>query len=838
MFAAGSIKSSKWGWDVKGYTPNYDTSYTFSSTSGFWSPLTLAPNGFYYALPRVWYKSTGVLANDVLCFKPGNSNNKDNKWTPAQSILVPATGTVDNPGKQPLLPSESASALGGSQYRFPSKGVLAPNGKLYFFGMTEKYYVVLTPQEDPDANPTTIATQWQNVKYSTTNPQIDIGAANSGSFYSGGILGSDGYIYLIPSPTAGNLNFAGNTFRQRNVRIAPRNTAVNSTNIDIVELGYYNGSSASRIFNPAPSGPYHPGVDITGTLLTAPTNMSGSEIYGNSTTGNKLYGSAIANGITHPNGKTYLFGGASKRVYILDPTKWGTSSEIYTSNTLYFPNLLAGNPSRGWYNASDSSTNFGSGFTATLEKLKPGQDPQTLKIYFGFGGRIGASMTPTSINRKYTSTIVFDPVTEEFTSNLYNESTNEGLSIISAQLSETSSSSSFVNLPNGHIFQSIKNGLGSINPFGKLIYTKENSLVKYLGPTKRNILSTREINATQNYFNYAGADGNGSAIPGIGKSFGKTILSGAQGACEITSVKGFYPGIKYFDYEDNNNLSFNSQLKTHTGLVILSANQVRLIGVNLTPSLAAGSKFVLSGTNTGNDGSYTVSQVSLSGSDTIVTVTGNPFSPAYQDTIQGINVTSTNQFEFNCTYDQSQVIFNNDIIYIEGTDNNDYYVINGVSITFTYTSGPPEKGTITSSTPIFTPGNFTNGLVYYDNPLVESTAVFTYGQLVAFPFTDTLRIYGVDLTNSMYQVQYVNIQGSSASGNNGTKQIYTGSTPYYENGYTDLSFQGVSFTQLAPEAGVTISYDYAFNDSDIYDIPEDLSTLPTSLWNTYFNKPR
>jgi hypothetical protein len=310
-------------------------------------------------------------------------------------------------------------------------------------------------------------------------------------------------------------------------------------------------------------------------------------------------------------------------------------------------------------------------------------------------------------------------------------------------------------------------------------------------------------------------------------------------AFEITSVKGFYPGIKYFNYEGNTGANFTSKLKTHTGLVILSANQVKLLGVDLVSSLVIGSKFVLSGTETGNDGSYTIAQRSLSGSDTIVTVTGNPFAPAYQDTIQGINVTSATTFEFNCTYDQAQIINNNDVIYIEATDNDGYYVINNSSIQFLYIAGSPSKGRITSSTSTFTTGNFTNGLVYYDNPLVESTAVFTYGQLVEFPNNETLRIYGVDLTNSMYQVEFVNIQGSSASGNNGAQQIYNpNNPPVYENGYTDILFQGVPFTETGPEAGVTMSYQYEFNDSDIYDIPEDLSTLPTSLWNTYFNKPR
>jgi hypothetical protein len=325
----------------------------------------------------------------------------------------------------------------------------------------------------------------------------------------------------------------------------------------------------------------------------------------------------------------------------------------------------------------------------------------------------------------------------------------------------------------------------------------------------------------------------------MGSSLGKTFVTAPWAAFEITSVKGFYPGIRYFNYKDNTSANFNSQLKTHTGLVVINSNQVKLLGVDLVSSLSVGSKFVLSGTNTGNDGSYTISQRSLSGSDTIVTVTGNPFSPAYQDFIQGINFTSATQFEFNCTYDQNVVITSNDVIYIEGTDNDGYYVINNSSVTFLYSAGPPSKGIITSSTSNFTPSNFTNGLVYYDNPLVESTAVFTYGQLVEFPGDDTLRIWGVDLTNSMYQVQFVDIQGSSASGNNGAKQIYNpNNPPFYENGYTDILFQGVSFTQLAPEAGVTISYQYAFNDSDIYDIPSDLSELPTSLYNAYHNKPR
>jgi hypothetical protein len=550
MFAAGSIKSSKWGWDVKGYTPKYDSSYTFASTSGFWSPLTLAPNGFYYALPRTWYKSTGVVANEVLCFKPGNSNNKDNKWTSGQAYLVPGVNLPNSP-KQPQLPYYWATTSGGTQFRFPSKGVLAPNGYLYFFGMSEKSYVILKPQTNVDLDPIQF-TEWEVVNYNDTTPQIDNVAdgANGGSFYSGGVLGRDGYIYLIPSPEGATSNFT-NINKQRIIRIAPRNTSVNTGATDIIQLGYYNASSLARCFNNASAStprPYAFGVDSSGVELSVPSDLTATA-YGSNANGNKLYGSSLANAIVHPNGKIYLFGGASKRIYILDPTKWGTSSEIYTNNNIYIPNVLTSLPNRGWYS---SGVNNGSGFTATLEKLKPSQDPETLKIYFGYGGMINSLMTSASTNREYTSTIVFDPATETFESNLYDEVTNEGISIIgSSQSAEANSSSSFLNLPNGHIFQSVKYDPNSTNPFGKLIYPKEDGSIKYLGPQKRSIVSSTEITVTNSYFVYNGADGNGSAIPGIKKSFGKTILSAANGACEITSVKGFYPGIKNFDYDDS-----------------------------------------------------------------------------------------------------------------------------------------------------------------------------------------------------------------------------------------------------------------------------------------------
>ena len=741
MFAAGSIKTSKWGWDFKGYTVKYDPSYTGGGSSGCWGPLTLAPNGFYYALPRVWTKNslaTGTPANDVLCFKPGKSNNKTNKWEPAQIFLVPGGGQ-----KQPNLPSSWANYIPSAQYRFPSPGVLAPNGYIYFFGINERAYVRLTPQADPDADPIT-ATQWEVFKYNQTTPQIDFTVEGttsaSGSFYSGGILGRDGYIYLIPSTTTANTNFTNNNVKQRTVRIAPRNTAINSSNVDVVELGYYTGLvSGVRVFNrnyTAPR-PYAYGIDINGSELTIPTDITVSAY-------TSSVGRSLANAIVHPNGKIYLFGGASKRIYILDPTKWGLNTEIYTNNNIYIPTDFSASPNRAWH---------GAGVTGTLEKLKPGQDPNTLKIFFALS--VGNQTVTTETTKKYTSAIAFDPVTETFDGSFYDNTTNEGLTLMNSPTQGIgANSSSFAHFPNGHILQSTSSPTAGSNPFSKLLYIGKNNETKFIGPVKRNILSTIEKTAMyETYTHAAGQYGWGSSVPGIKSSFGKTLYSSIWGACEITSVKGFYPRIKHFSYNDNQNYSFNSNRKYIYSFSYTANNQITIYNSDITSDLQVGSPFYVYSIAFGIDQPFIVTNIVFSSNNTVITVSGTPF-----------------------------------------------------------TTGDDTTGTL------------------------------TYGQLVGFPNDETLRIYGVDLTNSMYNAFSVTVSGSSISSNNGVKSRYQPTPgqptpPDYTSGYTDLLFAPGTFSTLNYEPDVTMSFEYAFNDSDIYEIPDDLTTLPTSLWNAYFNKP-
>ena len=197
--------------------------------------MALAPNGFYYALPRVWTKdsaSTGTPANEVLCFKPGKSNNKNNKWESGTVYLIPGSG-----GKRPALPSTTPNYTASLQNRFPSKGVLSNgvisntvNGFIYFFGWGERSYVVIGPQLDTTADPLT-STEWSVVAYNATTPALDPGTTGNASYYSGGVLGQDGHIYLIPCPT----NASTNLVKQKVIRIKPRNTSINTTNADIIE---------------------------------------------------------------------------------------------------------------------------------------------------------------------------------------------------------------------------------------------------------------------------------------------------------------------------------------------------------------------------------------------------------------------------------------------------------------------------------------------------------------------------------------------------------------------------------------------------------------------------
>ncbi len=822
MFIPGSVKSSKWGWDVKIYPNKYGNTSTQASNVGYFTGGCLAPNGLIYCLPT--YKD----AQFVTVIKPGKSNSKTGKWEPATIVNVPATGGAKNP----LLPNQS-STVASLQRRFANKGILAPNGLIYFFGFTAQGYVVVKPQDNPDLDIAQF-TEWKVVTYASVGLEPD--ANKSG--YGGGFLHTDGKIYLLPearksaftgmsSPIARivpRTDYLLNDTIQRSAFWTP-GTAVNTP------YKYFPTSASFSNINNFPK----PG-DIDGAQLTIPVDTYTPNYSDGNNTGDIGPMPPIGDAISHPNGEIYVFGGG-RNAYILklktDDATWNSTNTnigrplFYADNALRVPNKLP----NGYSDALGIQGCFMSG---SIEKLRPGQDPSTAKIYLHYAGtwENDTSLPSTGyFQNSYTRTIVFDPVTETF------ENVGDQVTTISTDLQPFNLKPG-VRMANGHIF-SISNPFPSIskNLYGQLIIsgdtvTEEN---KMIGPTtRRSILSDKDVSTINNscYGNIDPVCNQGSHAL-TGSSLGKTFVTAPLAAYEITSVKGFYPGIRYFNYNDSLNALFTSSPKTHTGVTIVNKNQVKLLGVDLVSSLPVGSKFVLSNTNSGNDGVYTITARVLSGSDTLITVSGTSLLPVYETYIEGVNFTSATELVVSGFYPELNT--NGVKIYIsDSTLGNDDYYTNTSYIYF-----DPDT-TLTYSTASFNTGVDATARLYYKDPVNDATAVFTYGQLIEFPDSETLRIYGIDLSNSMTDVDYVNISGSSISGNNGAKLRYNdGSTPpVYTSNYSEILFSSGTFTTSDVEADVTISFQYGLNDGDIYEIPSDLSTLPASLYNAYFNKPR
>lgn len=825
MFAAGSIKSSKWGWDVKVYPSKYGNTPTYNgslltSNVGYFTGGCLAPNGLIYCLP------TYIGAQYVTVIKPGKSNSKTGKWEPATIVNVPATGTAKNA----YLPDQT-SAAAALQRRFGGKGILAPNGLIYFFGFNGQGYVVVKPQENLNLDIAQF-TEWKVVTYAS----VGLEPVTGRSGYYSGFLHTDGKIYLLPN----SYGFTGTSSPV--ARIVPRDS-YESTDI-IQKSAFWTPTTAtntpykyfptSASFSSVNNFP-KPG-DIDGVQITVPPNTYVPNY--DSTSGGIGSMPPIGDAISHPNGNIYVFGGG-RNAYILklktDDTTWNSSTTtvgrplFYTTNDLRVPNNI--NP-----NTHTGAGIQGSFMSGSIEKLRPGQDPTTAKIYLHYAGtwENDASLPVIGgyFQNAYTRTVVFDPVTETF------ENVGDQVTTITTD-QQPFNLKPGIRMANGHIF-SISNPLPTDkNRYGQLIISGDTLIDenKMIGPTtRRSILSDIDVSTINNSC-YSGIDPvcNQGSHALTGSALGKTFVTAPWGCFEITSVKGFYPGIRYFNYNDNLNSSFTSAKNTINDVMYLSSNQIILLGVNLTGVLSSGKPFYLESPSSEITAAFTISSAIFTFEGYLISVLGTPFYPNYQTYVQGVNFISDTELVVSVTYEEFlsgiQWVYKN--ISIEGL-NSGIFTTSG----YNYVSDTETLTLIFPTGTFDNIGNDTNALLYYADPAVDTGSTFTYGQLVEFPNEQTLRIWGVDLTNSMYDVSYINIQGSIISSNNGTKDITTSTITYDNSGYTNITFSTNTFTTSDIETDVTISFQYALNDGDIYDIPSDLNTLPTSLYNSYHNKPR
>lgn len=499
MLGLGSFKSSKWAFDYLSTSNSFNSTVPISNGSSnysLWNAPTVGPDGFVYMLPCSDTATINGIANTaltgILIVNPGNSNNGTTSYQAPQSLYAePGTGRDAIPAGTEL----------GSNIRFASKGILAPNGKIYFIGFSQLGVVILTPNG--------FSSTWEYKTFA----QMGFNPGTTNNYFTGGVLGQDGKIYLVPNKSV---------------------TARIDTSNNIIQTGYWNGSTGRRLRSGGNSenGFGYP-RNSSGSIITPPANVpSPNEALGKTFLG-------LKDAIAHPNGKIYMFPydsrGNSRWIFILDPDNWGSNNEFYSSTDLALPIPTP--------NTSNSGSVFGTCENIFLEKLKEGQDPTTLKIYATYSGN-SSYTSPWNSLYPNAKMLELDPI--DNTVGLVGDiNTANGGTGAYGQAARPG-----IQFPNGFIV-SFLSGLAG-NKISNVVITGDDGGANNTFPdsTKNIIGSGADVyfpvfgNPPTTY----GSFGGSSIL--IGASFGKIIFNGNQGGMAF-SVKGFYPGIKYFDSGDN-----------------------------------------------------------------------------------------------------------------------------------------------------------------------------------------------------------------------------------------------------------------------------------------------
>jgi hypothetical protein len=171
MFISNSaLQTSTWGWtnNTVGGTgiPNSD------SYNGEFTGYTVANDGYAYAAPL---NIGTTLVNKVMILSPGACNTRYSNYSPPVGFFANADGS----------PSKPDFTVGYGIIN--SKGILAPNGKIYYIRQNGQGLCILTPNSGDCT--------WEFYTTTTTN---------FGSTVSGLILGKDGKLYILPGAHTGS----------------------------------------------------------------------------------------------------------------------------------------------------------------------------------------------------------------------------------------------------------------------------------------------------------------------------------------------------------------------------------------------------------------------------------------------------------------------------------------------------------------------------------------------------------------------------------------------------------------------------------------------------------
>lgn len=507
MVLAGCVQSSVWAYGSSTYATNLGAGSTIGGvdgTNGCWNAPTLASNGLVYCLP-IAAVLDGVNFQKIAVITPGLPNSATTDYSKSTIEFVTADGSLS----RPLIPNTN---FGGTQTiwrRYSNRGILAPNGLIYFVPDSETTILVL--------NPGTGAADctWDLKTYSSI--ATDLGIASLGQFsFKCAVLGPDGYIYLIPN---------GTTYT---MRIAPRNTIVNNTSADIYQMGYYNGTT-NRSFS---ANMYNFPKDINGVTLTTTQNIKAS-----GSPDSRQYIGNLTGALVHPNGKIYMGAGVTRWIFILNPANWGTSTEVYSAPGLsLIPYIFSGTVSGSTAYAKDL-------FLEKPKSLEP-DDLQSVKLlYLTDTYRVNTATASSQL-----TSLSIDVSTNTITSL---GSTNQG-----TNLGNTGGLNGIgIQMPNGLLFKPHTATAGN----AKYVFT---------GPDFTNITTFDPLDSSGST-QYMPGIATGifkNAIGGYSRSGSSVILPNTKGnisivlggganlapynfSGELVSIKQYSPDTTYFSYK-------------------------------------------------------------------------------------------------------------------------------------------------------------------------------------------------------------------------------------------------------------------------------------------------
>lgn len=518
----GIHQSSIWGYSVKDYSPTLSSAVSFTyldnvgtafnpnyGNLGTWSPPILAPNGKMFSilvhggLVRV---SDSVKSEHVIAvITPNTSNSSQTNWQALSVDYAFADGTSSKRAWHSGLDA-SGNVINGSNssLRFGGKGVLGNDGKIYFI----PYGYQTGPPKIVIVNPgiNAATTTW-----SLLDPPIT--TANS---YIGGVLGGDGKIYFIPY----------NNVVAPFVRL---DTNTGSPTYQQFETGYYDGSVGKRFSTNGMGGTLY---KEDGTLLTF-ENINGMPV-----------DNRIIDAIYHPNGRIYFLPFDRRgRIFYCKLTSFGALGEIATTSGLVLPGGIS---------------NYLSGSSFAIEKpTSPSVDKTTLKLYIypSIAKTVGTSST---LDTAYSTDVLeINPTTNTFTTNVW---ASQALFPGGSNPGRLAGLGSLYTLPNGMMF---KSNTSSSTSTKHLVFLQtgidRSGVTNFIGASSVSLtISGTVANSPAQYAMTGSAVGSGNAIGkaiGLGASLTTSSQNGS-GWQEITSVKGYYPNVTLFNYDQTTEGSY------------------------------------------------------------------------------------------------------------------------------------------------------------------------------------------------------------------------------------------------------------------------------------------